>query len=80
MKPLMAAGDALVHVSPWWTAYVALFMLCALIAAAKGRYVWLLAGMMLGGIPWVIAAFLSARPRSLWARVRARRSQRTLAA
>ena len=37
------------------------------VTAARGRWVWLALGLFLLGLPWLISAFLLARPGSLWA-------------
>ena len=35
--------------------------------ALKGRYWWLLIGVFLLGLPWLVSTFLLARPGSAWA-------------
>ena len=35
--------------------------------ALKGRYGWLLIGVFLLGLPWLVSTFLLARPGSAWA-------------
>ena len=46
---------------------------CGVVTAAKGRWGWLLVGVLVGGVIWPIAALLRAGPGSLWARVFGRR-------
>ena len=43
---------------------------CAVVTALKGRWVWLLVGLLLVGLPWLVSAWLPARPGSPWARRR----------
>lgn len=37
------------------------------VTGTKGRWGWLAIGLFLFGLPWLISAFLLARPGSLWA-------------
>lgn len=38
-----------------------------LVTAAKGRWGWLAAGLVTGGVAWTLTALLIATPDSLWA-------------
>ena len=68
--------DIYVSPSPWLILFTLLFagmLVCAGVAAAKGRWGWFVAGLLLGGLPWLAAPFLTAMPDSAWGRRRARR-------
>jgi hypothetical protein len=53
---------------PVWVWLFTLVTLTAGIATAlKGRYGWLLIGVFLLGLPWLVSTFLLARPGSAWA-------------
>lgn len=45
-------------------------ILCGVVTGLKGRVGWLLVGFLLGGVPWLVSAWLPATPASLWARRR----------
>lgn len=45
-----------------------LLLVAGAVTAAKGRVGWLLIGFLTGGFLWLVTAFFSARPESLWAR------------
>ena len=51
-----------------WLLYAAMAVACAGITAAKGRWGWLAAGLVFGGLLWPVAALMIATPDSLWAR------------
>ena len=55
-----------------WTVLALLFVPAAIVTALKGRWAWLIAGLLLG-FPLLVSAFLPAAPDSAWAR---RRDQR----
>lgn len=59
-----------------WTALVVLLLVCGAITAAKGRWGWVGVGLLTGGLPWVVTAFLKPSRDSLWARIRAPRLAR----
>lgn len=68
---LIAASQFVVAPGPGlivWTALVCCALLAGLVTAAKGRWGWLLLGLLSGGIAWFVSAFLEASPDSLWAR------------
>jgi hypothetical protein len=52
----------------------ALLILAALaggvVTAAKGRWGWVVVGLLSGGVLWLLSAFLAPTPRSWWARHR----------
>jgi hypothetical protein len=52
-----------------WSVLISLALLAGAITAAKGRWRWVLIGLLTGAVPWLATAFLAARPDSLWARV-----------
>ncbi|MEA2138781.1 MAG: hypothetical protein QOG56_1931 [Solirubrobacteraceae bacterium] len=75
---MLGAGST-TFVSPsWqliaWTVACLLLVPCGVVTGAKGRWGWLTVGLVLGGLPWVGAAFLPAAPGSWWARRAARRA------
>jgi hypothetical protein len=47
------------------------------VTAMKGRWTWLLAGLLTGGLLCLYSAFLPAEPGSLWARIASRRTSRS---
>ncbi|MEA2220650.1 MAG: hypothetical protein QOJ35_3276 [Solirubrobacteraceae bacterium] len=51
-----------------WTALVGLLLVAGAVTAAKGRWGWVLVGLLTGGLPWIVTAFLHASPDSLWRR------------
>lgn len=54
-------------------------VLCAgLMTAAKGRWGWLLLGLVTVGVVWLYSASLPASPGSLWQRAGSRRRARRL--
>jgi hypothetical protein len=55
-----------------WTVAV---LVALVVTALKGRWGWLIVGVLLGGVPLMISAFLTARPGSLWERLANRRGQ-----
>lgn len=59
-----------------WTALVVLLLVCGAITAAKGRWGWVGVGLLTGGLPWVVTAFLKPSRDSLWARIKAPRLAR----
>lgn len=52
----------------FWTIAAACCVGAGCITAAKGRWGWLLVGLVTGGLAWLFSAFLIAAPDSLWAR------------
>ena len=68
--------DFYVSPSPWLIVFTLLFasmlLVCAGVALAKGRWGWFVAGLLLGGLPWLAAPLLTARPDSAWGRRKAR--------
>jgi hypothetical protein len=48
-------------------AFTLITLTAGIVTAAKGRYAWLGVGLFLLGLPWLIASFLLAKPRSAWA-------------
>lgn len=70
-------GSFTVGPNPWlvlFTAYMLLVLpAAAIVTARKGHWAWLLAGLLLGGLPVLFAAFLDAKPGSAWARRSRRR-------
>ena len=50
-----------------WTAVAAATILCGLVTAAKGRWGWVLVGLVTGGLVFLYSAWISAAPGSVWA-------------
>ncbi|WP_205698216.1 hypothetical protein [Conexibacter sp. SYSU D00693] len=44
------------------------------VTALKGRWGWVVAGLLLAGLPWLVSAWVAPADTSWWARRRARRS------
>ena len=70
---MFMAGDGTFLVSPdvggWFLVTVAFLVLTGAITAAKGRWGWLLVGLLFGGTIWPLTARLTtATPDSVWAR------------
>jgi len=51
-----------------WTLLIGLAFIGGCVTAAKGQWGWLLVGLLTGGLPLLVTAFVSALPGSLWAR------------
>jgi hypothetical protein len=51
-------------------AWLLVASVAAVITALKGRWGWLLAGCIFGGLLWLVSAWLDPRPGSWWARRR----------
>jgi cell division protein FtsW (lipid II flippase) len=63
-----------------WTVYVATVLVLAVVTGLKGRWIWLLVGLLLlGGLPLFYAAFLPPEPDSVWAAWTRRRARRRAA-
>ena len=65
--------DFYVSPSPWLIVFsllVVVVVAAGVVTALKGRWGWLIAGLLLGGLPWLIGLWLSPRPGSAWARRR----------
>jgi hypothetical protein len=56
----------------WVIVLLAVFVVFGLVTAAKGRWGWLLVGLLFGGVLWLVTALMPPAPGSLWARLRAR--------
>lgn len=52
----------------FWTLVAACCVGAGCVTAAKGRWGWLLVGLVTGGLAWLLSAFLIAAPDSFWAR------------
>jgi hypothetical protein len=66
------ADDFVVSPAPglvFWSLLMALLLVAGAITAAKGRWGWILIGLLTGGLPWLVTAFLAADPDSLWRRM-----------
>jgi hypothetical protein len=72
----MDASDVFViSPNPWLLAAYAAWWLFGGVTAAKGRWGWLVVGLLLGGLIWPLTAvLLRPAPGSLWARVVRRRA------
>ena len=53
----------------WPMVFALLWCVGAAITAAKGRWGWLAAGLLTGGLTFPVSVFLTATPGSVWARV-----------
>ena len=51
-----------------WTIVAASVVVAGGVTAAKGRWGWLLVGLLTGGFAWLYAATLPAAPGSVWSR------------
>ena len=56
-----------------WVLLVLCILLAGLVTALKGRWGWLVAGLLTGGLAWLLSAFLSAAAGSPWSRLGSRR-------
>jgi hypothetical protein len=68
---LLTATDFVVSPSPGliaWTILMALMLIAGVVTATKGRWGWVLIGLLTGGLLWLITAFIAPSPGSLWAR------------
>lgn len=79
MNVLLSAADTFV-VTPdvgllMWTAIAVVSVPAGVVAALKGRWGCLLLGLFLGGLPWLVGAFLAPRPASMWIRWSAKRER-----
>jgi hypothetical protein len=78
MTTLLTSGTF--DVAPEWPLYAWAALLWALVAAGvvaglKGRWVWVVAGLVTAGLAWVPGALLAPRPGSVLARRRDRRAR-----
>jgi hypothetical protein len=67
----LSIADFVVAPSPGliaWTILLGLLLVAGAITAAKGHWEWVAVGLLTGGLPWCVTAFLHAAPGSLWAR------------
>ena len=65
MPALAAATPPTIPIEVW--AFTIVTLTAGIVTAAKGRYGWLLVGLFLVGLPWLVSAFLLARAGSPWA-------------
>ena len=68
MLPFAAADvgpSSTIPIEVW--AFTLLTLTAGIATALKGRYGWLVLGLFLLGLPWLVSSFLLARPRSAWA-------------
>jgi len=68
---LTASSEFVVNPDPAlivWTVLFACALLAGAVTAVKGRWGWVLLGLLTGGVLWLGTAFLAATPESLWAR------------
>jgi hypothetical protein len=56
-----------------WTLLVLAVLAAGVVTASKGRWGWLLGGVLLAGVPCLISAFLAPSSTSLWLRRTRRR-------
>jgi hypothetical protein len=56
-----------------WTVLVLAVLVTGVVTAVKARRGWLLAGLLTGGLAWLISAFMPARPGSAGTRIPRRR-------
>ena len=63
-----AGGSFTVTPDPWVMAWFLVCFVGAVVTAAKGRWGWLLVGVVLGGLTLPLSALLTAVPDSVWAR------------
>jgi hypothetical protein len=61
-------GSFVVAPDPWVLAYVVVLVVGGVVTAAKGRWGWMLVGVLLGGVIWPLTALLPAAPTSIWRR------------
>jgi hypothetical protein len=69
VRPIV--GDSVVSPSAGliaWTVLVALVLVAGAVTAAKGRWGWVAIGLLTGGAPWLVTAFATATPDSMWTR------------
>jgi hypothetical protein len=59
-----------------WTVMAMILVTCGAVTAAKGRWGWLIAGLVTAGILWVAGALQPARPTSAWSRISTARHAR----
>jgi len=68
---LVIGTDFVVSPSPGliaWTILLVLVLVAGAVTAAKGRWGWVLIGLLTGGLVWPVTAFLAPAPGSLWLR------------
>jgi hypothetical protein len=52
-----------------WLLALLVIIVAGVITMAKGRWGWLVLGLLVGGLPWLVSACLAPMPGSLWGRV-----------
>jgi hypothetical protein len=63
-----AGGSFVVSPDPWLMAWCIAVTVGALVTVAKGRWDWLVMGLLLAGTIWPLTALLLAKPDSIWGR------------
>jgi hypothetical protein len=51
-----------------WTIVMGLVLVAGAVTAAKGRWGWVLIGLLTGGLLWLATAFLAPSADSFWVR------------
>jgi threonine/homoserine/homoserine lactone efflux protein len=69
-----SSGTFVIASSPWMLMAYTAFFVAGVVTATKGRWGWLFAGLLFGGVIWPVTAFLPATPRSAWRMLRRRRA------
>jgi hypothetical protein len=67
---LLTLADTLIYPSPGliaWTVVMGLVLVAGAVTAAKGRWGWVLVGLLTGGLAWLVTAFLAPSADSFWA-------------
>jgi hypothetical protein len=59
-----------------WSVMAMILATCGAATAAKGRWGWLIAGLVTVGILWVAGALQPVRPASAWSRISTARHAR----
>jgi hypothetical protein len=67
---LAASNDFLIEpsIGLFVVALTVLALPAGLVTAAKGRWGWVVVGLLTSGLAWIATAFLLATPDSLWGR------------
>ena len=68
---ILIGSDFVVPPSPGliaWTILMALLLVAGCVTAAKGRWGWVLIGLLTGGLLWFATAFFAPSADSFWAR------------
>jgi hypothetical protein len=81
ISALSVGANGVTVVAPSWgvvvfTVLLAVALPCGVVTAMKGRWGWLVLGLMTSGLLWIVGALQPPAPASLWQRWHSARTAR----